>query len=144
MEGSSTRKPPIGREVAATAKVLDRAFGAALAAAGGTVPSWLVLLALKQEPHRTQQDIARTIGIGGPTLTHHLDGMEAAGLVRRSRDGEDRRAVRVELTSEGDAAFDRLRAAAMSFDEQLRSGLGEEDVDRARELLARLRENVSG
>lgn len=144
MEGSSTRKPPIGREVAATAKVLDRAFGAALAAAGGTVPSWLVLLALKQEPHRTQQDIARTIGIGGPTLTHHLDGMEAAGLVRRSRDGEDRRAVRVELTSEGDAAFDRLRAAAMSFDEQLRSGLGEEDVDCARELLARLRENVSG
>jgi MarR family transcriptional regulator for hemolysin len=142
MEGPS-RKPPIGREVAATAKVLDRAFGAALAAEGGTLPSWLVLLALKQEPHRTQQDIARTIGIGGPTLTHHLDGMEAAGLVRRSRDGEDRRAVRVELTSEGDAAFHRWRAAAMTFDERLRTGLGEEDVDRARDLLARLRANVS-
>jgi MarR family transcriptional regulator for hemolysin len=142
MEGPS-RKPPIGREVAATAKVLDRAFGAALAAEGGTLPSWLVLLALKQEPHRTQQDIARTIGIGGPTLTHHLDGMEAAGLVRRSRDGEDRRAVRVELTSEGDAAFHRWRAAAMTFDERLRTGLGDEEVDRARDLLARLRANVS-
>jgi MarR family transcriptional regulator for hemolysin len=70
--------------------------------------------------------------------------MEAAGLVRRSRDGEDRRAVRVELTAEGDAAFHRMRAAALTFDEQLRSGLGDEDVDRARELLARLRENVSG
>ena len=144
MEGPSTAKAPLGREIAATAKVLDRAFGAALGAAGGTVPSWLVLRALKQEPHRTQQDIARAIGIGGPTLTHHLDGMEAAGLVRRSRDGEDRRAVRVELTAEGDAAFHRLRAAAMSFDEQLRSGLGDEEVDRARELLARLRANVSG
>jgi MarR family transcriptional regulator, transcriptional regulator for hemolysin len=142
MEAPS-RKPPIGREVAATAKVLDRAFGAALAAEGGTLPSWLVLLALKQEPHRTQQDIARTIGIGGPTLTHHLDGMEAAGLVRRSRDGEDRRAVRVELTSEGDAAFHRWRAAAMTFDERLRTGLGDEEVDRARDLLARLRANVS-
>jgi MarR family transcriptional regulator for hemolysin len=142
MEGSHP-KPPIGREVATTAKVLDRAFSAALGQAGGTLPSWLVLLALKQEPHRTQQDIAKTVGIGGPTLTHHLDGMEAAGLVRRSRDGDDRRAVRVELTPAGDAAFDRLRAAAMTFDQRLRTGLGEADVDRARELLARLRANVS-
>src|SRR3954469_23247279 len=140
-EGAGPLKPPIGREVAATAKALDRAFTEALASAGGTLPTWLILLTLKQEPHRTQQDIARAIGIGGPTLTHHLDGMEAAGLVPRSRDGEDRPAVRVELTAEGDAAFHRMRAAAMSFDEQLRSGLGDEDVDRARELLARLRAN---
>jgi MarR family transcriptional regulator for hemolysin len=136
--------PPIGREVAATAKVLDRAFGAALADAGGTLPAWLVLLALKQQPHRTQQDIARAIGIGGPTLTHHLDGMEASGLVVRSRDGEDRRAVRVELTAAGDETFQRLRAAAMTFDERLRAGLSAEELERARELLARLRENVSG
>jgi MarR family transcriptional regulator for hemolysin len=142
MEGPS-RKPPIGREVAATAKVLDRAFGAALAEAGGTLPSWLVLLALKEEPHRTQQDIARAVGIGGPTLTHHLDSMEGAGLVRRSRGGDDRRAVRVELTPEGDAAFHRLKAAAVSFDERLRAGMAEADVDRARELLLRLRANVS-
>jgi MarR family transcriptional regulator for hemolysin len=136
--------PPIGREVAATAKVLDRAFGAALADAGGTLPAWLVLLALKQQPHRTQQDIARAIGIGGPTLTHHLDGMEASGLVVRSRDGEDRRAVRVELTAAGDETFQRLRAAAMTFDERLRAGLSADELERARELLARLRENVSG
>jgi MarR family transcriptional regulator, transcriptional regulator for hemolysin len=142
MDGPPSQ-PPIGRDVAATAKLLDRAFGAALAAHGGTIPAWLVLRALKQQPHRTQQDIARAVGIGGPTLTHHLDGMEGAGLVRRSRDGDDRRAVRVELTPAGDAAFDRLRAAAMTFDQRLRTGLGEADVDRARELLARLRANVS-
>jgi MarR family transcriptional regulator for hemolysin len=145
MEGQAqTSHPPIGREVAATAKALDRAFGAALAEAGGTVPAWLVLVALKQQPHRTQQDIARAVGIGGPTLTHHLDGMEAAGLVRRSRDGEDRRAVRVELTPEGDATFHRLRAAAMTFDVRLRGGLSDDEVDSARELLRRMRENVSG
>src|SRR3954470_1294299 len=129
MEGPSTAKAPLGREIAATAKLLDRAFGAALGAAGGTVPSWLVLRALKQEPHRTQQDIARAIGIGGPTLTHHLDGMEAAGLVRRSRGVDDRRAVRVELTPEGDATFRRLREAALTFDRRLRDGLSAAELD---------------
>src|SRR4051812_39307991 len=143
MEGPS-RKPPIGREVAATAKVLDRAFGAALADAGGTIPSWLVLLALKQEPHRTQQDIARAVGIGGPTLTHHLDAMEAGGLVVRSRDGADRRAGHVEMTAAGAEMFDRLRDAARAFDARLRDGLSEAEVDQARLVLRRLRQNVSG
>jgi MarR family transcriptional regulator, transcriptional regulator for hemolysin len=136
--------PPIGRDIAATAKLLDRAFGAALAEAGGTLPAWLVLLALKQQPHRTQQDIARAVGIGGPTLTHHLDGMEAAGLVARTRDADDRRAVRVELTPEGDATFHRLREAAQAFDARLRDGLSAAELERVRDVLARLRTNVTG
>jgi MarR family transcriptional regulator for hemolysin len=142
MDGPS--QPPIGREVAATAKALDRAFGAALAEAGGTLPAWLVLLALKQKPHRTQQEIARAVGIGGPTLTHHLDAMEAAGLVARSRGVDDRRAVHVELTPEGDATFQRLRKAASTFDRTLRDGLSAAELDRVRDVLQRLRENVTG
>jgi MarR family transcriptional regulator for hemolysin len=138
------RQPPIGREIAVTAKALDRAFAAALAAAGGTLPTWLILVALKQAPHRTQQEIAHAVGIGGPTLTHHLDGMEAAGLVVRSRDADDRRAVRVQLTPVGDDTFARLRAAALTFDVRLCEGLSEADLEAARALLRRLRENVSG
>jgi MarR family transcriptional regulator for hemolysin len=142
MEGPS--QPPIGRDVAATAKALDRAFGAALAEAGGTLPAWLVLLALKRQPHRTQQEIARAVGIGGPTLTHHLDGMEAAGLVARSRGVDDRRAVHVELTPEGDATFQRLREAALTFDRKLRDGVSAAELERVREVLERLRANVTG
>ena len=137
------RQPPIGREVAATAKALDRAFAAALAAEGGTLPTWLILVALKQQPHRTQQEIARAVGIGGPTLTHHLDAMEAAGLVVRSRAPGDRRAVRVELTPAGDETFQRLRAAAMAHDSRLRDGLAEAELETARAVLRRMRENVS-
>src|SRR3954462_6411102 len=121
--GAAPANPPIGREVAATAKALDRAFTEALASAGGTLPTWLILLTLKQQPHRTQQDIPRAVGIGGPAapppphrrgarrLPHHLDAMEAAGLVNRARGTGDRRAVHVELTPDGDALFDRLRTA---------------------------------
>jgi MarR family transcriptional regulator, transcriptional regulator for hemolysin len=107
---------PIGLAVSATAKVLSRAFDAELAAAGGSQPTWLIVLALKQRRWRTQRELAATVGIEGPTLTHHLDGLEKAGLIERSRDLEDRRAVRVELTPAGDALFDRLRTAAVASD----------------------------
>ena len=69
--------------------------------------------------------------------------MERAGLVTRTRDPANRRVQRMELTEEGDAAFHRMRAAAAAFDKRLRSGLDEADIERTREVLARLRANVS-
>jgi MarR family transcriptional regulator for hemolysin len=134
---------PIGREVGTTAKVLNRAFAQALADRGGSLPTWLVLLSLKQQRHRTQQEIARAVGIEGPTLTRHLDGMEAARLVTRSRDPADRRAMRVELTEVGEAAFQRLREAAVEFDRRLRRGVSQRELDQVRTLLGRLRENAA-
>jgi MarR family transcriptional regulator, transcriptional regulator for hemolysin len=135
-------QPPIGRDLAATAKALDRAFAAALAEAGGSLPVWLILLALKQQRWRTQQDLAGAVGIEGPTLTHHLDGMEAAGLIARERDPADRRAMRVELTEQGDERFRALRGAAAGFDRRLRAGIGDDEIEMLRSLLGRLRENA--
>jgi MarR family transcriptional regulator for hemolysin len=133
---------PIGRELAATAKALDRAFTAALAQAGGSLPVWLILLALKQQRWRTQQDLAAAVGIEGPTLTHHLDGMEAAGLIARERDPADRRAMRVELTEAGAERFTSLRGAAVAFDRRLRAGISDDEIDALRGALGRLRDNV--
>src|SRR5215208_5785490 len=108
---------PVGRAVATSAKVLSRAFERELAEAGGSQPVWLILLALKQQRWRTQQDLAAAVGIEGPTLTHHLDGLQRDGLIERTRDPDDRRAVRVELTAEGERLFRRLAQAALAFDE---------------------------
>jgi MarR family transcriptional regulator for hemolysin len=133
---------PIGRAVSSAAKVLNRAFTDQLAEAGGSQHVWLILLALKQQRRRAQQEIAAAVGIEGPTLTHHLDRLEKAGLIERARDPEDRRAVRVELTTAGNELFHRLAAAALAFDERLRAGLSDEDIDTCRRVLARLRENL--
>jgi MarR family transcriptional regulator for hemolysin len=133
---------PVGRAVSSSAKVLSRAFERELAEAGGSQPVWLILLALKQQRWRTQQDLARAVGIEGPTLTHHLDGLEKSGLIDRSRDPDDRRAVRVELTDAGDKLFQRLAKAAIGFDERLREGLSDEELEAFRRVLARLRANV--
>jgi len=134
---------PIGRVISSTAKQLSRAFERELAEAGGSQPVWLILLALKQQRWRTQQDLAAAVGIEGPTLTHHLDGLQRDGLIERTRDPDDRRAVRVELTAEGERLFRRLAQAALAFDERLQEGVSEPELDSFRSVLGRLRDNVA-
>ncbi len=89
---------PLGLRLARAAKAVSRAFDDALAEAGGSRPTWLVLVSLKGKPVASQRELAEAIGIRGPTLTHHLDVMESAGLVTRRRDPGNRRVHLVELT----------------------------------------------
>jgi len=132
---------PIGLQLALSSKAVSRAFNDRLAAAGGSVPAWLILSSLKSDERRTQLELARAIGIEGPTLTRHLDGLEEDGIVRRVR-GADRRAVRVELTADGERLFRTLRQAVIAFNRDLTDGLGETELARLCKTLARLEQNV--
>ena len=134
--------PPIGLHLATTSKQVGRAFNRALGESGGSVPVWLILSSLKGERWRTQQDLARAVGIEGPTLTRHVDALERDGLVTRHRDTGDRRAVRVELTAVGEALHADLLRAVIAFNRRLRRGLAEHDIAQLRELLDRLAANV--
>ena len=102
---------PIGLQLTRTAKAVSRAFDDALAEVGGSLPTWLVLVSLKSRTHGAQRELAAAVGIEGPTLTHHLNRMEASGLVTRRRDPANRRVHRVELTEAGEATFARLLEA---------------------------------
>ena len=134
---------PIGLELASVARDVGRAFDAALAQAGGSRPTWLVLLSLKARPTANQRELAAAVGIQDATLTHHLNGMEAEGLLTRRRDPANRRVHLVELTEAGDAAFRRLRTVAQHYDTRLRAGFSDADLDTLRGLLGRLRDNVT-
>jgi MarR family transcriptional regulator for hemolysin len=133
---------PIGLRLFQTSKAVRRAFDSALAEAGGSIPMWLVLTNLKASSWRSQHDLAGAVGIEGPTLTRHLDGLEQLGLVRRRQDPANRRAVVVELTDEGHAAHARLLDVVIGFDRRLRTGLSAEDVTQLRTLLEQLETNV--
>ena len=136
--------PPIGLVLSRTAKAVSRAFDEALAAAGGTLPVWLILLSVKTRSLGTQRELADAIGIRDATLTHHLASLEADGLVTRERDPENRRVQRVALTSSGEEMFVKLAQAAIAFDGRLRAGVSASDVVALRRVLRQLETNVGG
>jgi MarR family transcriptional regulator, transcriptional regulator for hemolysin len=132
----------MGRQLHLTAKTVGQAFNAALGEAGGSIPTWLILSALEWDEWHTQHELADALGIEGPTLTRHLDGLERAGLVVRVRDTTDRRAVRLEVTEAGRELHQQLLKAAKAFDRRLRAGFSEEELDGLRAPLQRLEENA--
>ena len=136
------RATPIGLQLARTSKVVGRAFNDALAEAGGSLPVWLILSTLRGEAHASQHDLARGIGIEGPTLTRHLDQLEAAGLVRRVPHPDDRRAVLVEPTEAGVELHARLLEVVIAFNRTLTSGLSQDELDELRRTLGVLEGNV--
>lgn len=137
-------RTPVGVRLAHAARVVGRAFDEALVEAGGSLPVWLVLLNLKINPHASQRELAVKVGIREATLTHHLNSMEKGGLLARRRDPSNRRIHIVELSDTGNALFLRLREAALRFDNQLRKGLSDSELDRLRQVLDRLVTNVGG
>lgn len=134
---------PLGLHLTRVARTVSRAFDEVLARAGGSLPIWLVLVSIKSQTHGAQRNLAAAVGIEGPTLTHHLNHMERAGLVVRSRDPDNRRRHRVELTEAGERLFFQLLGTVRAFDEQLRQGLSEGDLAQLRGLLDRLSANAA-
>jgi MarR family transcriptional regulator for hemolysin len=134
--------PPIGLRLARTARAVSQAFERAMAEAGGSASAWQVLLLVRSGQWGTQSRMAEAMGVTGATLTHHLNGLERQGLVRRWREASNRRVQLVELTPEGEALFDRLREVAVAHDRRLRAGFGEAELIELARLLDRLEENV--
>jgi MarR family transcriptional regulator for hemolysin len=147
MEAMFTIAPPpvrsMGLHLTRVSRTVSRAFDDVLAEAGGSLPVWLVLISLKSGQPASQRELAEAVGIQGPTLTHHLNAMESAGLVTRRRDPGNRRLHLVEPTPGGEALFLRLRNAATAFDQQLRAGLSQDEASQLEALLTRLRDNIS-
>ena len=67
---------------------------------------WLV----RSRPGLSLRELAAEEGISAPSLSAHVDRLEAAGLLRRVRSTDDRRRVGLELTREGLSLLKRVRA----------------------------------
>jgi MarR family 2-MHQ and catechol resistance regulon transcriptional repressor len=74
-----------------------------LAGTGITPSQFAVLEALLHLGPLTQKALAQKILRSSGNMTMVIDNLERAGLVRRERSAEDRRAIIVHLTSKGEA-----------------------------------------
>ena len=67
---------------------------------------WLV----RSRPGLSLRELADEEGISAPSMSGHVDRLEAAGLLRRVRSTDDRRRVGLELTRSGNVLLKRVRA----------------------------------
>jgi MarR family transcriptional regulator for hemolysin len=127
-----------------TGKAIREHFEDQLVAAGASLVTWVVLNEIDRGTWDSQRGLAKQLRIEGATLTRHLDRMEREGLIVRTRDADDRRQIRVDMTSNGRALHSRLRTTAHAVGARANAGITERDQATLRRVLARLRDNLGG
>jgi DNA-binding MarR family transcriptional regulator len=95
--------------VYSTAHAFNRVYKPLLDALGLTYPQYLVMMVLWEQDGQTVSAIGERLILDSGTLTPLLKRLEAAGLVRRSRNPEDERQVKIALTPKGAALRDKAR-----------------------------------
>jgi len=125
----------VGRWLALAHKAVRAELDARLIEAGGSLSTWLVLRAARDEPAPSQRELADAVGIEGPTLVRHLDRLADDGLVERRRDDDDRRVTRIHITPAGGALLERLTAVAATNEAEITDLLPVRDLAALRRAL---------
>lgn len=95
-------------------------------------------------PHRkTATELARSSMISTGGVTFRMDALEAAGLIRRIRDPQDRRVVYAELTDEGTVLIDKAIEAHLDTMHSLLADLTPPEQQQLQRLLAKLERSVT-
>ncbi len=93
-----------------TAHAFNRVYKPLLDRLGLTYPQYLVMLVLWERDGLPVRDIGERLFLDSGTLTPLLKRLEAAELIKRTRNTEDERQVLIGLTSRGQALREKARA----------------------------------
>lgn len=118
----------------------SRVYKPVLDALGLTYPQYLAIIALWEQDQQTVKSLSEKLFLEPSTVTPMLKRLEAMGYVRRERDREDERNVRIFLTDAGRA----LREKGLGFGKQTvaASGLSPEEFPQLQQAVVRLRDNL--
>ncbi len=97
-----------------------------------------LLWQVRTRPGLSLRELAQEEGISAPSLSAHVDRLEAAGLLRRVRSSDDRRRVGLELTPEGRTMLRRVRARRTTWLANRVSQLSVDDHERLERALPAL------
>jgi len=133
----------LGYKIKLLSQLLTRKFTEKLEPFGLTPFHWLVLCCLWQEDGLPTSSIGDKLQQVGGTLTGVLDRMEERGLVRRERDGHDRRIWRIWLTDAGKELEKVLPPLAAELRDETMRGISATDQEFFSQLLNTAISNLS-
>jgi DNA-binding MarR family transcriptional regulator len=118
----------------------SRVYKPVLDALGLTYPQYVTIICLWEQDNQTVKGLSEKLFLEPSTLTPMLKRLEAMGYVRRERDKEDERSVRVSLTDAGrqlrERAFDYREITAKA------SGLSADEFRTLQKAIVNLRTNL--
>lgn len=126
--------------VYSTNLAFGRAYKQLFEELGITYPQYATLIALNEAGDQTVSELGDKLFLESSTLTPLLKRLETAGYVTRRRDAEDERQVRVSLTPEGKAVFEKAFCGREAIIEA--TGLDPDTFVRLQRDLITLRDNL--
>lgn len=130
-------------EIGETAHALRKAFDRLAVGMGVTRAQWKVLFKLTRKPGLRQVELADMLELEPITLCRIVDRLEEGGLVERSRDPEDRRAWRLNVTPKAKPLIEKLQGVGAELVDQAFAGIDPKDIETTRKVLAQARENAA-
>ena len=109
---------------------------------GLSAPKWFVLVILSRYDGLGQGEISQLFEVEPSRVTRIGQGLESDGLVRRERDPEDNRVVRMYLTEEGRLRLQGLPDLTRRVKGCIREVLSEEEHEELRRMLGLLAEGM--
>jgi DNA-binding MarR family transcriptional regulator len=95
-----------------------------------TPPQWGALSLLLVHDGMTIGAMSQKRGVDAPAATGIITRLEQYGLVERRHDREDRRVVKVYLTDEGRDISNMLVSSVEHFEQRIKRGFSESEMDR--------------
>ena len=117
-----------------------RVYKPLLGKLGVTYPQYVAMVALWEQDDQTVGGLGEKLSLESSTLTPLLKRLEALGHIRRTRDPDDERQVRVRLTQSGHAM--RKEARAIPGCVVRASGLAIDDLVRLKSGIVALRNTL--
>jgi DNA-binding MarR family transcriptional regulator len=105
----------------------NRVYQPLLRELGLTYPQFIAMVVLWAQDGQTVGDLGQRLSLQSNTLTPMLKRLESLGYVKRSRDAEDERHVRIHLTEAGQSL--RLKASEIVRSVRRATGLGDRQMD---------------
>jgi len=105
---------------------------------GLSAPKWFVLVVLSRRDGIGQGEVSQLFEVDPSRVTRIAQALEGEGLVRRERDPEDNRVVRMYLTEEGRRWLRKLPDLNRRVEKRIRSVFSEEEHEELQRMLGLL------
>jgi DNA-binding MarR family transcriptional regulator len=120
------------------ASVSRKIFGVFDHEVGMIPPMYFMLHAVASEDGISQAELGRLFEVVPTRVTRLAQKMEADGFIRRERDPNDNRVVRLYLTPDGREAFEHAMGRHRTFSRNLQKALNDPERKELQRLLAKM------